>query len=178
LRLESSTTKNICLFFCREKLSEIKWIYPIRGVAAIYPIKNKSPLLLECMVRSRLEKRLEIFLSDIDSSSNIDRATKVRSVTPQDARPRVPDGAIVGDGKLKFCFFVLLSQTLFFFKGRHIEREFLYTVIFKNNSLEYTDVFRNSLGIKLVRYHRDRISGLITLIFDAVFCPPKSFVLV
>ena len=77
----------------------MKWIYPIRGVAAIYPIKNKSPLTLECMVRDRIEKRMEIFLSDIDTStSNNERATRVRSVTPHESKPKVPDGAIVADG--------------------------------------------------------------------------------
>ena len=67
----------------------------------MYPTKNKSPLILECMVRNRIEKRMEIFLSDIDTTtSNTDRATKVRSVTPQESKPKIPDGVIVGEGKI------------------------------------------------------------------------------
>lgn len=65
----------------------------------MYPIKNKTPLTLECMVRNRIEKRMEIFLSDADTlTSNSDCATKVRSVTPQEAKPKIPDGVIVGEG--------------------------------------------------------------------------------
>jgi hypothetical protein len=54
------------------------------------------------MVRNRIEKRMEIFLSDIDTTtSNTDRATKVRSVTPQESKPKIPDGVIVGEGNIK-----------------------------------------------------------------------------
>lgn len=80
-------------------MGELQWIYPIKGVAALYPIKNKTPLSLECMVKNRLEKRMEILLSDVDSETvDGEKPNIIRSITPQESRPHIPDGALVGEG--------------------------------------------------------------------------------
>ena len=51
----------------------------------INAIKKSQPFVLECMVRKRLEKRMEVILSGVTTySSGLDRvAMRLRSVTPK-----------------------------------------------------------------------------------------------
>jgi hypothetical protein len=165
-------------------VNEIEWKYPIKGVATVYPISINNPLVIECMVRNRLEKRMEISLSDVTSNSaSNDKLTEVRSVTPTNEVPKIPDDSLSSDSgfifdsntyQQKFCFCWLIQ---FLNKGRNLGREFLHSIIFKNDSThQNNDLLRNSIAIKLLRYHRDRKTGLVTLVFDIIFSPSKSFV--
>ena len=79
------------------KIEKLKWIYPIKAFAVINAISKASPFILECMVRKRLEKRMEVIISDVSSySSGMDKsAVKLRSITPQNGCRKSIDNLII-----------------------------------------------------------------------------------
>ena len=52
--------------------------------------------------------------------------------------------------------------------------EFTHSIEFLGNSDE-VDSVKNSLAMKLVRSQKDNKTGLLTLVFDFIFWPSKSF---
>ena len=117
-----------------------------------------APFILECAVRKRLEKRMEVILSGVPtSSSGLHRsAIKLRSASTRNAsQSPLSDSIIVGDAN---C----------------LASEFVYSTEF-NGHMDQIDLARNSIALKLIRSQKDKVTGLVTLIFDFVFCPAKSF---
>ncbi len=52
--------------------------------------------------------------------------------------------------------------------------EFTHSIEFLGNS-DDVDSVKNSLAMKLVRSQKDNKTGLLTLVFDFIFWPSKSF---
>lgn len=110
------------------------------------------------MVRKRLEKRMEVIISDVSSySSGLDKsALKLRSVTPQDTnKPSLENLIIIGD-------------------VNNLATEFMHSIQF-NGSVEQSEIAKNSIAMKLIRSQREKNTGLLTLVFDFIFCPSQSF---
>ncbi len=133
------------------KVNELKWVYPIQAVAVINPISKSAPFLLECAVRKRLEKRLEVTLTGMrsDSVSDLKSVLKIRSATPNTSKSNTPDKFESGG-------------------------DYTHSIQYVGN-LDQIDVVQNSVAMKLVRSQRDKQSGLLTLVFDFIFWPSKSF---
>jgi hypothetical protein len=136
-------------------IKNLKWNYPIKAVSVVNAISKTEPFLLECTVRKRLEKRMEIVLTGVTTySSGIDRAIKIRSVTPNTQDSSDPTLVVVGDN--------------------NIANEFVHSIQY-TGGLDQNEIVRNSIAIKLIRSNRDKTTGLVTLVFNVIFCPSKSF---
>lgn len=112
------------------------------------------------MVRKRLEKRMEVMISDVSSYSfGLDRsALKVRSATPQNSSSKALDNNLIIIGDVN-----------------NLAAEFVHSIQF-SGSVEQNELARNSIAMKLIRSQRDKNTGVLTLVFDFIFCPAKSFV--
>jgi hypothetical protein len=87
-------------FYLKIRLNEIEWKHPIKGIATVYPISTNNPLIIECQVRNRLEKRMEISLSDMQTNSpSTDKLTDVRPVTPTNEVPKIHEDSLSSDSK-------------------------------------------------------------------------------
>jgi hypothetical protein len=112
------------------------------------------------MVRKRLEKRMEVVISDVSSySSGLDKsAVKLRSVTPQSASSNMSHDNLIIIGDIN-----------------NLASEFMHSIQFSGN-VEQSQIAKNSVAMKLIRSQREKSTGLMTLIFDFIFCPSQSFV--
>ena len=153
-------------------MEKLKWVYPITAVTVINAFSRSTPFVLECMVRKRLEKRMEIVLSGVTSyASGQDRSSlRLRSVTPfeEGAKPNNAEKEGSESSRRTPYNLVLIGET------HHIGKEFVQAIDFSGTA-EQNEMAKNSIALKLVRTVRDKQSGLVTLIFDFVFSPSKSF---
>jgi hypothetical protein len=53
----------------------------------------------------------------------------------------------------------------------------MHSIQFSGNS-ELSQIAQNSIAMKLIRSQRDKNTGLLTLVFDFIFCPSQSFMFV
>ncbi|CAH1800026.1 unnamed protein product [Owenia fusiformis] len=135
-------------------LHEIRWLYPINGIPEVEAVKDNQGAIIECQARERVEERLEVTLSGVaPSSSGPQKAIRARAVTPKDTRPSVPEGVIVGEGNM-------------------IAEEFTYRFIFEGDNTK--EDLENACVLNLVRSHREKISGLVDLVFNVIFSPYKQ----
>ena len=113
------------------------------------------------MVRKRLEKRMEVVISDVSSySSGLDKsAVKLRSVTPQGA----------SSSNMSHDNLIIIGDI------NNLANEFMHSIQFSGN-VEQSQIAKNSVAMKLIRSQREKSTGLMTLIFDFIFCPSQSFV--
>lgn len=152
------------------KLDRLQWIYPIKAFSVINAINKSTPFQIECSVRKRLEKRMEIVLSNVSSyytSSDRRSPLRVRSVTPYKASA-TPES--IDSPKSKNSDQESAANA----NNTTLAQEFTYNIQFFGNS-DQCQTAGNSIAIKLVRTQRDKTNGLVTLIFDLIFCPSKSF---
>ena len=56
----------------------------------------------------------------------------------------------------------------------HVANEFVYSVHYNGNP-DQAELAKNSIALKLIRSQREKSTGLVTLVFDFIFCPSKSF---
>ena len=135
-------------------LREIKWHYPIQGYPELVTTKEISPALIKCKARNRTEERLEVTLSGVaPSNGGPKRGIKVRAVTPKNAKPKAPEGIVVGD-------------TI------NMADEFTYEVLYNNSDAKKDlDSF---VGLSLVRSYRDKTNGLVVLVFNIVYSPARQ----
>jgi hypothetical protein len=145
----------------KAKVEKLQWIYPIKAFGVINAISKSTPFVLECMVRKRLEKRMEVFLSGVTTiNSSLDKSPlKVRSVTPQNASKynSTTNNAL---------------DSLVIYSDNPIANDFIQTIEFTGTH-DQIETARNSIAMKMVRLERDK--NLVTLIYDFIFCPSKSF---
>ena len=125
---------------------------------------------------------MEVVLTGVASfSSGQDRAAlRLRSATPHDDEKRDSTRKSTnrtdnGDEernemakKQKPYSLVLVGET------HHIAREFVHSIQYSGNA-DQIELAKNAIALKLVRSQRDKLTGLVTLIFDFVFCPSKPF---
>ena len=147
----------------------MRWVYPVKAVTVINAFSRSTPFVLECMVRKRLEKKMEIVLSGVTTfASGQDRASlRVRSVTPFEDASKATNQEGESSRKTPHTM-VLVGET------HHIGKEFVHSLQF-SGSAEQNEMARNSIALKMARTQRDKQSGLVTLVFDFVFSPSKSF---
>ena len=166
-------------------------MYPIKGFSVINAIHKSTPFVLECMVRKRLEKRMEVNLTGVTTyASGSDRAAlRLRSVTPQQtltsslkstaltsSRYTTDEMTTLPTSLLETNTNTLVTSNSLIIVGEsnQFASEFVHTIQFSGN-LDQIEVARNAIALKLVRIQRDKSTGLVTLIFDFIFCPSKSF---
>lgn len=178
-------------------MEKLTWLYPIKAFTVINAINKATPFVLECMVRKRLEKRMEVVLNNVTTyASGRDRsALKLRSITPASSsstnsaprdylvpttelnglgqtQRRINNNNKNGDNDSPNSLIVLGGETT------NLGSEFVHSVQFSNNgsiSQEASDMAKNSIAMRLVRVHRDKSNGLVTLLFDVIFSPSRSF---
>lgn len=132
--------------------------------------------MLECMVRKRVEKRMEVTLNNVTTyASGQDRNTlRVRSITPE--RAEVKQSPKLSQSSEEFTdlksmassnSLILLNDT------QNLSNEFVYSIQFTGGQ-EQTEIGNNSTALKLVRVQRDKNTGTVTLLFDIIFAPSKS----
>jgi hypothetical protein len=119
-------------------------------------------------VRKRLEKRMEISLSGIKNkyTSNLTDERfnlKLRSTTPQ----KSPSTA-------SFSSFKFTEDTITPNSIERVSNEFSHSIQL-TGGFDQNELAKNSIAMKLVRVEREKNSSLVTLIFDFIFCPSKSF---
>ncbi len=107
--------------------------------------------MLECGVRKRLEKRMEVSLSSVGPYMD-NMPLKIRPATPQSI-PNSPEN---------------LAE---------LANEFAHSIQYIGN-LDQIEVVKNSIAMKLIRSYKDKSTGLLNLVFDFIFWPSKSFMLV
>jgi hypothetical protein len=140
-------------------IENLKWTYPIKAFTVINAIGKSSPLLLECPVRKRLEKRVEVLLA-LGAISN-QASLNMRSLTP------IESSSIDG---VKDNLVNKPSN----FSNSLTNNEFIYSIQFG----ESHEMARNAIAVKLIKIERDQSSDSIALTFSFIYCPSKSFVLV
>ncbi|XP_064627283.1 cilia- and flagella-associated protein 47-like isoform X2 [Lineus longissimus] len=132
-------------------VKELTWLYPINGIPEANPVKDNQAALIECPSRERAEERLEVVLSGVaPCSSGPQRGIKTRAVTPKDQASKPPDGIVV-------------AETI------SVTNEFTFEIVFSKE--ENTNNLQNAVALSLVRQHRDKVSGLVVLVFNIVFAP-------
>lgn len=136
----------ISFFIQSDSVIELKWIYPLVGVATVHPLSPKNPLVIESMIRNRLEKRIELSLT---SFGNGDR-NLVRSITPYSSQK-------------------MLQSNL----TNNENQQLSFSLKFLNSAFE--EAAKNSIAIKLVRVEKNQSNDSTTCIFDVIFSPSKSF---
>ncbi|KAL4233464.1 hypothetical protein ACF0H5_008145 [Mactra antiquata] len=137
-----------------EGVSEIRWVFPIQGIPESRPIKETYGAVIECQARDRLEERLEVTLAGVAPvTSGPQRSIYMRSITPKNESPKVPDGIVVG-------------ETL------ATAEEFNYELKYKDGDAK--ENLQNSVALKLIRQHRDTASGLVVLVFNVIFNPFRT----
>jgi hypothetical protein len=134
-------------FHQSESVTELQWIYPLVGVATVHPISSKNPLIIESMIRNRLEKRLELSLTTFESGDR----NLIRSITPYSSQKTIQSNLTSSD-----------------------YQQLSYSVKYLNSAFE--EAAKNSIAIKLVRIEHDKSTNLAICIFDVIFSPSKSFV--
>ena len=152
-----------------KKLDKLRWVYPIRAYSVINAISKANPFVLECLVRKRLEKRMEVVLANVSSyyTSGNRAVLKVRSVTPLNgvANAASPDS---NSSKAKSEEEPTTSNSV------NLAQEFIHSVQYFGN-VDQCETAKNSVALKLIRTQKNKASGLVTLVFDFIFCPSKSF---
>jgi hypothetical protein len=144
-------------------MEKLKWVYPIKAFSVINAINKSNPFVLECPVRKRLEKRIEVILTNVSSfySSNDRAALKLRSATPSSSSElNSPKNASGGEE----------AST----NSLTMAQDFAYSVQYFGN-VDQCELAKNSIALKLIRTQKDKSNGLVTLVFDFIFCPAKSF---
>ncbi len=119
-------------------------------------------------MRKRLEKRMEISLSGLKNkySSNLINeriGLKLRSTTPQKST-----------SPASYSSFKLTEDTITPNSVEGVSNDFIHSIQF-TGGFDQNELAKNSIAMKLVRVEREKNSGLVTLIFDFIFCPSKSF---
>ena len=160
---------------------ELRWIYPIKAFTVINAVNKTIPFILECMVRKRLEKRLEVTLNNVTSySSDQDQvALKLRPITPQ--KRTIIDATTISTNKSSDHIDLKLfnnsspnSMTLVGGEITNLANEFVYSIQF-NGISELVELAKNSIALKLNRIQRDKSNGFVNMLFDVIFSPSRSF---
>ena len=164
-------------------------MYPVKAFTVINAVNKATPFVLECMVRKRLEKRMEVVLNNVTSyASGRDRsALKLRSATPSTSTNNSTDltnidlAAATTNKNSPHGVSSSSSNSLIVLGGEmtNMGSEFVHSVQFNHatagSNAELTDMAKNSVAMRLVRVHRDKSTGLVTLLFDVIFSPSRSF---
>ena len=143
----------------QQKIERLTWIYPIQGVSVINVLDKATPFVFECMVRKRMEKRIEVVLSGLTRYKDFldSVGLRVRSATPFTRR-------LTSSAGNKQTTTATATKPL---------GEFTHTLKFANAQLQ--ELAKNSIAMKLLRVEREADTDLIVLVFDFIFCPSKSF---
>lgn len=178
-------------------MEKLTWVYPIKAFTVINAVNKATPFVLECMVRKRLEKRLEVVLNNVPSySSGRDRsALKLRSVnsalssssSPASNHPNMdhnsPEETTTTTNKKRErnqgenddsspeSMVVLGGETT------NMGSEFVHSIQF-NQTNELTEYVKSSIVLRLVRVNRDKSTGLVKLVYDIILFPLKSYLYV
>lgn len=152
----------------KRKIEKLKWIYPIKGCSVINAINKTTPFILECLVRKRLEKRMEVVLSGLSKhSAHLDRVgINLRSITPQKSSLLKHQYSAIGSYLSEETPLTEIVQSV---------NDFTHSIEF-TGGIEQNELARNSIAMKLVRVEREKNSDLITLAFDFIFFPSLSFI--
>ncbi|XP_033635373.1 cilia- and flagella-associated protein 47-like isoform X1 [Asterias rubens] len=135
-------------------LRDIRWLYPIHGIPESQPVIDRGAVI-SCQARSRIEERLEVSLTGAvpSSASSYHRTVKTRALTPKGLeRANTTDGVVVGEGNT-------------------VASEFSYELIYGNEEAQAH--LEHAVSLSLVRKQRDRLSGIVTLLFNVIYAPFK-----
>ncbi|XP_022089961.1 cilia- and flagella-associated protein 47-like isoform X2 [Acanthaster planci] len=135
-------------------LRDIRWLYPIHGIPESQPVIDRGAVI-SCQARSRIEERLEVSLTGAvpSSASGDQRRVTTRAVTPKGLeKAHTTDGVVVGEGNT-------------------VAREFSFDVLYGDEEAEAH--LENAVSLNLVRKQRDKLSGIVRLVFNVVFAPFK-----
>ena len=119
-------------------------------------------------------------------ASGMDKsALKLRSITPQSAM--TPKSQLTATGTssrviteelatnaTSFQEIATNSMVIVGDSASHVASEFVYSVHYNGNP-DQAELAKNSIALKLIRSQREKSTGLVTLVFDFIFCPSKSF---
>lgn len=122
-------------------------MYPIYAVTVVNAVNKATPFILECVVRNRLEKRMEVTLTGANHLFDNNKVLKIRPITPRTTTP-IPE----------------VSS----------DSGFTHSIQYTGN-LDQIEVVQNAIAMKLIRIQKDKQTGLVTLVFDFIFWPSKSF---
>ncbi|XP_033113331.1 cilia- and flagella-associated protein 47-like isoform X2 [Anneissia japonica] len=139
---------------CKSGLKQIRWIYPIHGIPESHPVIDKGAKI-SCQARSRIEEYLEVSLMGaVPSSATGYRSIRTRSTTPEDLcfdRSKT-DGVVVGE-------------------GNKVTEEFSYNLMYNNEQDEAN--LKHCVSLTLVKKFRDKLTGIVNLVFSVVYAPFK-----
>ncbi|KAI0223616.1 Cilia- and flagella-associated protein 47 [Lamellibrachia satsuma] len=135
-------------------VQQILWTYPIRAFPEVKPTSDVPPVEVRCQARMRIEERLEVLLAGmVPSSAGLKRGTKPRPATPDDKdAPNAPENVVIGE---------TLSGA----------PAFTYEIIYANDDAQ--NDLSSAVALTFVRHLRDRITGLVMLVFNIIFSPYK-----
>jgi hypothetical protein len=118
-------------------------------------------------VRKRLEKRMEVILTNVSSYYNGDRSVmKMRSPTFSPEVPPKDEFVHSTSSSNSFTNSSSFSQAS--------QQEFIHSVQFFGN-VDQCEQAKNSVALKLHRVQKDKSNDFVNLIFDIIFSPSKSF---
>ena len=134
---------------------EMRWVFPISGIPESCPIKDSKAPRIECKARARLEKRLELSFTGLNMNlPNYASAINLRSLSPS---------ADVGP----------VSNFEYGSEYSFLPEDFKYR--FEFGDTEAQVAVERSVGVNLVRRMSHKVSGVVTLLFNVVFTPHRSF---
>ncbi len=136
----------------------MRWIFPIKGIPESCPIKDSKAPRVECRSRERLEEKLELSFTGINL--NISKATHsayLRALSP---------AHILGETNLIYETDLGPDYSL-------LMEDFKYE--FEYPDTEAQIALERSVGLNLIRKVSHRVSGVVTLMFNVVFAPSRSF---
>lgn len=134
--------------------NEMRWGFPVVGIPEFSPLEGKKPPCIECKARKRAEEMLELSFTGI----NVGAAGS----TPQYEYPRFLSSKVFTKGSS-----LANLGPDYSFLPDDFKFEFEYADSESHNAIS------RSVGINLVQKKIQKISGVITLVFNVVFSPSK-----
>ncbi|XP_040516248.1 cilia- and flagella-associated protein 47 isoform X2 [Gallus gallus] len=129
----------------------ILWTYPIHGIPEA-PHQKLVPAVVRCQARERVEKKVEVLLTDVipgaTAMSTTRNSEKVNRNKPSNIQEVVQDT-----------------------DGFSAAVEFQYELQYQSNEIK--SQLEPLVGMHLIQKEQDTESGIVTLIFNIVFAPNK-----
>ena len=134
---------------------EMKWVFPVIGIPEFSPLEGKKVPCIECKTRNRVEEMLHLSFTghqaNVSGFSNFAHSKIVSSNAP-------PQSSSLTDFGSDYLF---------------VPDDFDYK--FEYADAESHSAVDRSVGINLAHKMVQKVSGVISLVFNVVFSPYKTF---
>ena len=143
--------------YCRE----MRWVFPIVGIPEFSPMEGKKIPCIECKTKQRVEEVLQLSFTGLAPSLT---PSLTSSASDQIAHRKVFSSYLLDQSSVFADFGPEYSNSL-----EDFTYEFEYPDAESHNAVD------RSVGINLLHKMVHRVSGVITLVFNVVFSPFKTF---